>query len=174
MKNSPAKGMTLVELLVVLAIIAIVAVFASGNIKKAFTASDENQLNSELSGFITDGKILKDAKGYGDGKAGVNLMPSLIAAGRVPTSTTVIGGVPMNSVGGSYTLESTAGGLGYKVGTNKLSTSLCISAATTQSKSGVPAVTTINSTTFSGSVSRNDATTACSQTENSVSFSVNG
>ncbi|AVQ89144.1 hypothetical protein C7R88_17635 (plasmid) [Plesiomonas shigelloides] len=174
LKSKKPNGFTLIELLVAIAIGAVFIALGAGTIKKAFNASDEGQLNSDLTGLLTDTKILKDAKGYGDGRSGVNLIPDLIGAERLPTTITLVAGVPMNSSGGSYTLVSTAAGVGYEVATNKLPKSLCISAATTQAKSGIASTIKINSSTFSGTVSRSQALTACNQTENTISFVVNG
>lgn len=168
------NGFTLIELLVAMAAVAILVSLYSGDIKKVFFGTNETTVNSHITGLIAETKSIKDRNGYGDGKANVNLVPTLIKREKIPTSMKKVGDTLKNDYSGEYTVISTTGGFGYEVGTTNIPAAICISAVSMQSNAGMANATKINSNTFNGPVSNTQAEAACNQDKNTISFVING
>lgn len=168
------NGFTLIEILVAMAIAAILLSLITGYINGGFFGAGEATINNHLTGLISATKSVKDRNGYGDGKANVNLVPSLIKREKIPGSMKRVGDVLKNDYSGEYTVVSTTGGFGYEVGATNLPVAICISAVAMQSNAGVANTIKINSNTFNGQVSNAQADAACNQEKNVISFIVNG
>lgn len=99
------KGMTLIETIVVLALVGLALAGLAWGINKAFGGSDIKDEQTAVTTLIGSLPDIRTSAGYG--AANTNLMPQLIAQNAIPTNWPVSGGVPSNAWGGTISVAST-------------------------------------------------------------------
>lgn len=157
-------GLTLIELIVVLIIVAVILMVAIGGISNAMGKSDVNQDQQGVAALVANTKTLRTNGSYGT--SGTNLVPSLIALKGVPATVNTNGTTLTNTWGGAITIVST--GTGYTVTTSGIPQDACIEHSMKLSKSML--TTAINGgTAIAGGVTAAQATTDCSNAGNANS-----
>lgn len=162
-----ARGMTLLEMLVVVAIIGVIIALASGRVGGFNNAQKISNHIVQTSSLIANTKQLRGTTGYG--ASGADLVPTLIKSGLVPSGMQVSGSTIKSVFGGTVTVAST--GNGYTVTDPTIPQDACIQILPKISMSGVVSTKVGTSTAITGEVDSAAATTNCaSATANSVAW----
>ncbi|WP_332690691.1 type 4 pilus major pilin [Devosia sp.] len=161
-------GFISIEVVIVLIIVAIGIGLAVSRGAGLFGSSNVGEEQSNLATLTTNTRALKGSNGYGT--SGTNLVPSLIAVNGVPKNMSVVSGVLYNVYGGSVTVAST--GMGFTITSSSLPKDACIALATRVAKNQYEQTKINSGSAVSGEVTTVSATTACSSSANTITWTI--
>lgn len=161
-------GFISIEMVIVLIIIALGLGLAVSRGAGLFGSSNISEEQSNLATLTTNTRALKGSNGYGT--SGTNLVPSLIAINGVPKNMSVNAGVLYNVYGGSVSVSST--GMGFAITSSSLPQDACIALATRVAKNEYERTQINSGSALNGEVSSVAATTACSGTTNTITWTI--
>ncbi|PAU63309.1 pilus assembly protein PilX [Pseudomonas sp. PIC25] len=161
-------GFISIEMMIGLIIIAIGIGLAVSRGAGLFGSSNISEEQSNLATLTTNTRALKGSNGYGT--SGTNLVPSLIAVNGVPKNMSVVSGVLYNVYGGSVTVVST--GMGFTITSSSLPKDACIALATRAAKNEYEQTKINSGSAVSGEVTTVSATTACSSSANTITWTI--
>ncbi|SOO14149.1 type 4 pilus major pilin [Xanthomonas citri] len=159
-----ARGFSLVEIMIVIAIIGILLVFVGPRIIRTFSNSSITKESTNVRDLMTAGNAYRESGGLGP--SGTNAVPLLIQNGDLPSSWRVTGGIPMSAWNSD--VKVTISGIGLSIEYTGVPAKDCIKFATKTSAEDFQ--TTVNGTAMQGTMPATVAASACTATANSVSF----
>lgn len=171
MKSMPVqkqRGFVSIEAMIVLIIIAIGIGLAVARSAGLFGSSNVGEEQGNIASIIASTRAIKGSNGYGT--SGTNLVPSLIKLKAVPKNMSNVSGVLYNVYGGSVTLVST--GMGFTITSSNLPEDACVTLATRVAKSDAEQTKINSGNAITGEVTTVNATTSCSGTSNSISWTI--
>jgi prepilin-type N-terminal cleavage/methylation domain-containing protein len=163
-----ARGFTLIELMIVLVIIAVAALFILG---RSATARDDSEVNAETANvahIIAKTEQLRSGGSFG--AAGTNLVPLLINKEAFPKSMSISGTTVSHGWNGAVTIVST--GPSFSVTYAAVPKKVCSSMAVNQSQTGSVSTKINAATAVVGAVSAVTADTDCSAATNTITWTV--
>ncbi|OWJ89363.1 hypothetical protein B6S59_31260 [Pseudomonas sp. A46] len=162
------NGATTMEVLFYLIVAALVLYVVVQMGFKLFGKQTNNTEQTNVAELIINTRALKSSQGYG--ASGTNLVPQLLATDGIPNGLTVASNVPYNAWNGAVTVVSA--GVAFTITYQAVPQDACVALATKVAKNQA-FTTRINSgTALTGEVTAATATTSCSGTTNTITWTV--
>ncbi|MFM4785500.1 type 4 pilus major pilin [Aeromonas veronii] len=176
-KGVKKNGFTLMEVLVVLAIVAVIYIAFGDRVNSTFAGTDNQAELENVTMIITGAKALKSTVGYSD----ANMVPALIDIKQVPSSMTITGTAAARKIFNQWGGEVSLAGAQtdkttYLVTDRSVPKDVCIRMVSSLTKGGLVKSTNINAKGARiGEVTTVQSSADCDQdTNNTIAFLVQG
>lgn len=123
--NCAEAGVTLMELIAALSVIAVIIIGALALYGSATSSQASTQLMSDITSLRGSVKTLWLGQGT-YGANGTDLVPTLVAANKVPTTVSSAGGVLRHAQNGNITIVSSGAGATFTMTLTNIPKDICI------------------------------------------------